>query len=379
MTPPQLEIRFGQGGNDLTHLGPGWSGPEAGYRWAEGTASEFWLENPGDASDWGLELTLNPYIHPPALTVQRLEVLARGNRIGLAAFGDARTLVFRIPAAVLARPGPVRIQFRHPDATSPTAFGHPDDTRRLGFCFRALRLMRLPAAGPQRLLPAGEPVQPEDLARLTGLTAERFLLRFESLGDNCEFGLVQRRCGAEPLGLLRWAAITAAEVVRGLNEGFAGLGVPANMSVRLEGGAHPEYLIHDRAYAMTYHSFLGPAEVTEPELIERQATRLRFLRRKLLEDLAEGRKIFIIKRNDGLAEAELLAVLAALRRHNPAARLLGVLPAGAEHPPGTVRVTPEGLICGYIERFAPPGAAQDFVLETWLALCVNAARLADGG
>ena len=82
---------------------------------------------------------------------------------------------------------------------------------------------------------------------------------------------------------------------------------------------------------------------------------------------------------DGLTEAELLAVLAGLRRHHPAARLLGVLPAGADRPPGTVRVTPEGLICGYIERFAPPGAAQDFVLETWLALCVNAARLADGG
>jgi hypothetical protein len=28
-----------------------------------------------------------------------------------------------------------------------------------------------------------------------------------SLGDNCEFGLVQRRGGAEPLGLLRFASI----------------------------------------------------------------------------------------------------------------------------------------------------------------------------
>jgi hypothetical protein len=379
VTPPRLDIRFGQGGNEQTHLGPGWSGPEAGYRWAEGTESEFWLENPGDTTDWGLELTLNPYVHPPTLAAQRLEVLARGNRIGTAAFGDVRTLVFRIPAAILASPGPVRIQFRHPDATPPTAFGHPDDSRPLGFCFRGLRLMKLPPAGPQRLLPAGEPVRPEDLARLTGLTAERFLLRFESLGDNCEFGLVQRRCGAEPLGLLRWAAISAVEVVRGLNDGFAGIGEPANMSIRIEGGSHPEYLIHDRAYALTFHTFLSPSDIAESELIPRQASRLRFLRRKLLEDLAEGAKIFVIKRNDGLTEAELLAVLAALRRHHPAARLLGVLPAGADRPPGTVRVTPEGLICGYIERFAPPGAAQDFVLETWLALCVNAARLAAGG
>ena len=30
------------------------------------------------------------------------------------------------------------------------------------------------------------------------------LLRFESIGSDCEFGAVQRRYGAEPLGLLRW-------------------------------------------------------------------------------------------------------------------------------------------------------------------------------
>ena len=379
MTAPRFDIRFGQDGNDQTHLGPGWSGPEAGYRWCEGTESEFWLENPGDAADWGLELTLSPYVHSPELPAQRLDVLARGSRIGSAAFADRRTLTFRIPAAVLSAPGPVRLIFRHPDAAPPTAFGHPDDTRRLGFCFRGLRLMALPALGASARLPPGEPVRPEDLARLTGLPAERFLLRFESLGDNCEFGLVQRRCGAEPLGLLRWSAIAAAELVRGLDAGFDGIGDPVNMTYRIEGGGHPEYLIDDRAYALTFHTFLNPTDVAESELIPRQAARLRFLRRKLLEDLAEGRKIFVIKRNDGLSEPELLAVLAALRRHNPRVRLLGVLAAGPKHPPGSLQVTPEGLICGYIEHFAPLASAHDVALETWLALCVQAARVADGG
>ena len=372
----RLHIRFGQDGNDQNHLGVGWSGPESGYRWSIGPESEFWLENPGDATDWALELTLAPYTHAPTLPEQRLTALVRGNVIGRATFGDRRTVLWRIPAAFCTSPGPVRVTFLHPDATPPTRFGHPDDTRPLGFCFRLLRLAPLPAASaPVRLLP-NQPVTPADLGRLTGLPAEQFLLRFESLGDNCEFGLVQRRCGAEPLGLLRWSAITAAELVRGLDAGFDGIGDPSNMSFRIEGGGHPEYLIDDRAYALTFHTFLNPTTVVESELIDRQATRLRFLRRKLLEDLAEGRKIFVIKRNQPLTEPELLAVLAALRRHNPATSLLGVLPADPDHPPGTVRVTPEGLLCGYIEHFAPLASAYDLALETWLALCVNAARLA---
>ena len=36
---------------------------------------------------------------------------------------------------------------------------------------------------------------------------------FESLGDNCEFGFVQRKFGTEPAGLLRWAIASPAALV----------------------------------------------------------------------------------------------------------------------------------------------------------------------
>ncbi len=36
------------------------------------------------------------------------------------------------------------------------------------------------------------------------ITLQDLMLQFESLGQNCEFGLVQRRAGADPLGLLRF-------------------------------------------------------------------------------------------------------------------------------------------------------------------------------
>ena len=51
-------------------------------------------------------------------------------------------------------------------------------------------------------------------------------MRFESLGDNCEFGLFQRMCNAEPLGLFRFAGGYLPEIIRGLNSGFSGLWGP---------------------------------------------------------------------------------------------------------------------------------------------------------
>ena len=35
---------------------------------------------------------------------------------------------------------------------------------------------------------------------------DKLFLRFETIGDTCEFGIVQRRFGAEPISLLRWAS-----------------------------------------------------------------------------------------------------------------------------------------------------------------------------
>ena len=42
------------------------------------------------------------------------------------------------------------------------------------------------------------------------------VLHFESIGDNCELGLVQRRAGAEPLGLLRFAGAPLRSFLRAL-------------------------------------------------------------------------------------------------------------------------------------------------------------------
>src|ERR1041385_7120891 len=52
----------------------------------------------------------------------------------------------------------------------------------------------------------------------------KIVAKFESLGDNCEFGFVQRHHGLEPGGLLRWASSTTLDgLVQALECRFAGL------------------------------------------------------------------------------------------------------------------------------------------------------------
>ncbi len=176
------EIRFGQNGTDRHHLGAGWSGDEPGYRWSLGRKSDLWLNNPGDATDRVLEMTLAPFVHPPELARQPISVFVRDALIGRTELTEKTTLGFRVPAAVFAEPGPVRVVFEHPEAASPIAHGHADDSRMLGFSFVRIVLRAENAATEPSRIEGGETVLAADIGRPTGLPAAQFILRFESLG-----------------------------------------------------------------------------------------------------------------------------------------------------------------------------------------------------
>ncbi|HEX5325846.1 MAG TPA: hypothetical protein VFW75_04185 [Acetobacteraceae bacterium] len=370
---PLLQITFGSGGNDASYLGTGWSGDESGYRWTVAGSSELWLENPG-AHEFVLELEVTPFALPPILPAQRLRIYLRQSLIGECVLTRPGRLGFRIPASALRAPGPVRLRFEHPDAARPIDLGGSDDERTLAISFHRLTLSRLTGGlAEHRLGP--ESVLAADFGRLTGIPAVQFMQRFESLGDNCEFGLVQRRCGAEPLGLLRFANLELRQLLLSLQTGFAGIGNAENMACWLSDGPRREYVIRDRQHALVFHTFLYEGEVDESELIGKQAMRLQFLRRKLLEDLDNAEKIFVCKRNDPLAEQEVLPLHAALRRFG-ANTLLWVVPGDAAHPAGAVDRVMPGLLRGYIDRFAPYENAHDLSLDTWLSICLNAHRLA---
>jgi hypothetical protein len=201
------------------------------------------------------------------------------------------------------------------------------------------------------------------------------MLAFESLGDNCEFGLIQRHGGAEPLGLLRFAGIHVpieirlGKLVSALERRFDGIGRPGTISVNLEGEAgQREFLVRETLYDLMYHSAVLEGAIQPQDLLKRESKRLNFLRRKLVEDLESGSKIWVWKSQSTLTADQVEPLLQVLRSMGPNI-LLWVVEGDALHKGGSIEQIDRDFIKGRIERFAPYGNALDVLPASWFEMC----------
>ena len=213
------------------------------------------------------------------------------------------------------------------------------------------------------------------------LPLDTLMLRFEALGDNCEFGLVQRRAGVEPLGLLRFAGFhipieqRLSRLAEALETRFEGLGRPDTVRVEAEGAeGRREYLIHESRWNLMYHSFQLEGQIVPEVLRLQEARKLEFLRRKLMTDLEAGEKILVWKSNLRVAARDIDRLSATLAEFGPNT-LLWVEQADGAHPSGTVEQRGERLIKGYVERLAPYDDATAISYDPWFGVCEQAYRL----
>ena len=121
------------------------------------------------------------------------------------------------------------------------------------------------------------------------------MMHFESLGENCEFGFVQRAYGAEPLSLLRWCDVPLSALLKALQARFEGLGDPENVTVPIT--PRGMFRVDDKAYGFRGHSMADGAAVRpDKDMLQKQeCERLTYLRRKLIEDLEDAEKIFVYR------------------------------------------------------------------------------------
>ena len=204
--------------------------------------------------------------------------------------------------------------------------------------------------------------------------------RCESLGGTrfgCEFGMVQRRFGADPIGLLRWANISLDGLAEGIEQGFAGLDDPSQtiMETRATEQGEREYFLINRRYAYFAHTFIRASEAPADRVYTQALRRLRFLSAKLMEDVTAAEKLFVFKMPDYAGPEPAHPVLNAMRRRGPA-KLLCVALADATQPAGTLQTVAPGFLVGRLSMVtdARSTAQRGMDIEGWQRVCAAVAK-----
>jgi len=354
-----LRVDFTDDGRSFPYRRHGWSFHEPAGIWTDAAESDLVLPEPEEAPRYTLLLGVSPLLMG-AVRQQRLSVRVDGAEVASFSVAAPQTLSCEVPAAALRRDGRMRIAFAQPDAVRPCDLADSDDRRLLGFQHTRLVLRRSTAA--TRAAPA------------PGTRAAAELLgRFESLGDTCEFGFLQRRHGVESLGLFRFAGIRLHRLLDGLEDNIAALGAPDQLRIMSDGqdGSHD---IYHRRYGYVYHTFRPDDELHDHDFQRREAGRLRFLWRILQGDLKAAAKIFVIRTADPACERHLRLLMALLRRHGDVT-LLWVVEAVSAAQVGQVIDLGGNLLKGHV-AYLTSDKAYDFAEDSWLQVCAAALRLA---
>lgn len=211
------------------------------------------------------------------------------------------------------------------------------------------------------------PAQPAEVARDIGIDREaltKLSRKYISLGDNCEFGFVQRIAGNEDGGLLRFAIAFPEVLLHNLHNGFDGLYRFENLT------PHSPKMVADAYSGIKFHSnmlskdgaFVLSADERRP-IHAVEFDKIAYLRNKLEAALSDAGSVFVYKHNSGISEETGCAIAAALRERG-GARILIVRDGDAP----AVRQIENNLFYGWIPMLAKYADAAQPDLKSWAAL-----------
>lgn len=235
---------------------------------------------------------------------------------------------------------------------------------------------------PSTSVSVGQTSDPNRGVTVTNPLSADQLLRFESLGDNCEFGFVLRKLGCESGSLFRWAAMTPDQLLDTLRANFEGMYRFENLTPLRTG------MVLDSAYGIGWHSELKSTVVdgrlvfrddedTRRRFHHKERRKLHYLLSKFIGRAKLGGIVFVIKSNEGIAPATLDGILDTLRAlvDHAAFALLEVQESDDPVRIGTVEWQRPGLLRGYVSRFAPYQKADDIDADAWFSILDGAVRL----
>jgi hypothetical protein len=201
------------------------------------------------------------------------------------------------------------------------------------------------------------------------------LQRFESLGDNCEFGFVQRANRYEEGGLLRWSISPLDKLILCFETDFTDL----YLFESLEPSA-PD-MVCDIASGLMFHTemhsidgrFVLPDEARR-EIYSRERPKIDHLLDKFHRRVAEPDTICVYKRNSGISDNDAVRLYQSLNKLGRS-KLLVVRSTDDSPKWSTVECRGSGLFIGLIDEFAPYFAADRVSIRIWNRLLENASRL----
>ncbi len=199
----------------------------------------------------------------------------------------------------------------------------------------------------------------------------RLLQQFESLGENCDLGVVQRAVGLEPFGLFRFAACDAPGVLALLRARLHPLCEPEDLWLE-EVGPRREYWVKSHHFAFESHTNRYAPQDEAAVVRQGEIERMRYLKSHLLRELASGRKLFVFK---GKSDPQTMRELAAQLQAYGANCLLWVDVADEVHASGSVQRVSAGLLRGCVSRFGTYDGDPSLPVEDWIRVCANAYRL----
>ena len=299
-----LEIRFGQGGNSAAFQGTGWAIREDRGTWMIGDESTLIVPRPAQRGDYLLELEIEALVAAGLHDFQRLSIRVNGVGVCNQVLAGNATVQCWLPWSVLGPPLKSMVILSHPDGWRPSEVtGGEGDQRVVSVYVRSARLSLLTARAWE-----ADHVAPENDAELEAIITQqqsqdghamRALVEdFDSLGSNCELGMVQRHYGAEPLGLFRFS-YTPLDGLLAMLEGDLD---PARFAERVSLVLNPgtrEYELVDREHGFEWHSWQYEGQA-DPVVLERQEkVRLPYLVRRFQEMLEDGEKILVLRDEEG--------------------------------------------------------------------------------
>lgn len=264
------------------------------------------------------------------------------------------------------------IQVRYAQAMLKSAEGQPKEALQL---WRALREQYPNDLEIQTAW--GHAEQAQKFTAVSGPGAEEeghkhILLRFVSMGEDCEFGLMQRHYGLEPLGLLRWASVKPEKLAALLDDGISAIGVPANTRLTISESQGVYYLAMPQ-YDLAFNTMFKAHTVDEAVFIVEQNKRTKFLARQIVDQFEDGEKIFVFKQNGHVNKSAAIDLWTAIQKYGDS-KLLYVAEAADDKDIGSIDVINPRLMIGALRGLGAGAEGWKIPYDAWLRICEKAAE-----